>query len=167
MRWLGVKLRRKIWCNAIYSREEACTIEFENGALNGHFVYLNSRVYKLFLKQNAWSIKKYSLWFKNIPLIKFLIFFHSRYTKTRVLKSVIRLKSGYLFADYCPFLPKLYANCMQNEKGFKKYNPLKPFAVLAPESGLEPETLWLTVRCSNQLSYSGIPAPFGVAKIGV
>ena len=26
----------------------------------------------------------------------------------------------------------------------------------APEPGLEPGTLWLTVRCSNQLSYSGI-----------
>ena len=26
----------------------------------------------------------------------------------------------------------------------------------APELGLEPRTLWLTVRCSNQLSYSGI-----------
>ena len=27
---------------------------------------------------------------------------------------------------------------------------------LAPEPGLEPGTLWLTVRCSNQLSYSGM-----------
>ena len=30
------------------------------------------------------------------------------------------------------------------------------FSALAPELGLEPRTLWLTVRCSNQLSYSGI-----------
>ena len=28
--------------------------------------------------------------------------------------------------------------------------------LFAPEPGLEPGTLWLTVRCSNQLSYSGI-----------
>ena len=39
---------------------------------------------------------------------------------------------------------------------------------LAPEPGLEPGTLWLTVRCSNQLSYSGILSLLfrnGIAKV--
>ena len=39
---------------------------------------------------------------------------------------------------------------------------------LAPEPGLEPGTLWLTVRCSNQLSYSGIISLLfrnGIAKV--
>ena len=42
----------------------------------------------------------------------------------------------------------------------------------APELGLEPRTLWLTVRCSNQLSYSGmfvsnVLFSFGIAKVGI
>ena len=32
----------------------------------------------------------------------------------------------------------------------------KPGALIAPQVGLEPTTPWLTVRCSNQLSYCGI-----------
>ena len=37
----------------------------------------------------------------------------------------------------------------------------------APEAGLEPATLWLTVRCSNQLSYSGIWFPCGFLQMGL
>ena len=42
----------------------------------------------------------------------------------------------------------------RKRKGQNLNSKLCPF--LAPEAGLEPATLWLTVRCSNQLSYSGI-----------
>ena len=42
----------------------------------------------------------------------------------------------------------------EKRKGQNLNSKLCPF--FAPEAGLEPATLWLTVRCSNQLSYSGI-----------
>ena len=35
-------------------------------------------------------------------------------------------------------------------------------SALAPQVGLEPTTPWLTVRCSNQLSYWGILSTFSV-----
>ena len=40
---------------------------------------------------------------------------------------------------------------------------------LAPQVGLEPTTLWLTVRCSNQLGYWGVLRPdySGVTPTGI
>ena len=42
-------------------------------------------------------------------------------------------------------------NELQSHKNKKQVN-YDLFSSIAPPSGLEPETLWLTVRCSNQLS---------------
>ena len=69
----------------------------------------------------------------------------------------------------CPPRPKNRGN--YNEKEVAISRNLLIFG--APELGLEPRTLWLTVRCSNQLSYSGILLSqtlflsFGIAKVGI
>ena len=50
------------------------------------------------------------------------------------------------------------AICMQIACAQKKRSRFisQPLDFLAPQQGLEPWTPWLTVRCSNQLSYWGI-----------
>lgn len=44
----------------------------------------------------------------------------------------------------------------QNKRDVNEYlikKPVKFTPAQAPQVGLEPTTLWLTARCSNQLSY--------------
>ncbi len=45
---------------------------------------------------------------------------------------------------------------IKNKREAKEYlikKPVKFTPAQAPQVGLEPTTLWLTARCSNQLSY--------------
>ena len=57
---------------------------------------------------------------------------------------------SYKFLKYQSCWGNAFALCP-----LQKSRSIAP-AYFAPEAGLEPATLWLTVRCSNQLSYSGI-----------
>ena len=66
-------------------------------------------------------------------------FFKSLVIFFKKLDRIVCLSSAWLSPHLCSLLPAL---CVPR--------------TLAPEQGLEPRTPWLTVMCSNQLSYSGI-----------
>ena len=66
-------------------------------------------------------------------------FFKSLVIFFKKLDRIVCLSPAWLSPHLCSLLPAL---CVPR--------------TLAPEQGLEPRTPWLTVMCSNQLSYSGI-----------